>query len=1429
MNAFAGKAVCLVVVVVATGALIATCVDQEDDSPPTETSVNEQPVTSCVGSGAGVCPAAVNASTGSVARIFAGGTSATDESLLMEDSITKEAYRYVSGTSWVRVGTRARSYAFAGSQLYRIAGDARADKLLTAADNWDRVGIDPATALVAVGSTLFAVDRAGALWSYGGGFAWTLVDAGGLEFVATSGTLYKRTATATYKYNGTPLSWSQIGATSVSRIYAGGGFVFAKNSAGHLLRWAKTGTVWDDLGASSIQNITGTATDAYGVLGGAIVKYNSATRSWLTVRPGSDARDLVASATHVFTITSAGAVLRLESTGTWTNVSCSGAIAQTGCANGCEPGPPATGTVPNYPDSYHVVQNSPSNTRYDVVTQHNNNARTGAVRSETILTPTSVATGGFGLLRSIPVSGRIFAQPLYVEQAAVVCQGTLKTANVAFVATLNNIVYAIDVDQGSICWQSAALGCPQLAFSPGCASGDVRLDYACNANFDFGHEGGIKVGIVSTPVVDIAKSILYTVARVRDGNDKRGRYFLHAINTRTGQLVSRTEIVADTLNGHQDCNGRAFRPSIVTQRAGLLLESNKLFVGFAGNSGEATQNDYHGTVVGFDVVDPAHPQSLVNSFCATPSPDRHPKTGGGVWMAGSGPASDGASVYFTTGNGAYPVTNGDYDTTAIPDAPVATTPPTLPDSFVRVPLSLAAASTTGYTDARTVTQIYPGGVPYYAPKLSYVVPPGVPVQRSIFWGRERSDADFGSGGVLLLGNRLIGGGKDGRLYVIDTTTSPLTRVRDFQAAVNYYSEWETYDYITQYHNGPHIHGGPAAWDARPNSPYIYVYLWSEKDNLKRLRFNPATGDFEAADRVDATPVRPFPTAHGDIASGAPRAMPGGMLSVSSNGAADGIVWAVVQEPNKTCTMVTSPVKRVVVDVPPTAGTDLHGCTVLEGYTPGRLFAFAAEADASNRLRRLWGDTNASAPNNFIPGYAKHAPPTVAHGRILIAAADDVNGVPTPALRVYGLNSGRPSQKIKDELSVDDIALSGTAGWTTIPVAASNGNGSFTITNDSQPTFASWAAGPGVVKLAGDFNGDGRTDILLTGAGGWTTLPLARSNGNGTFVVSNASSPSFAFWASATAASKLVGDFDNDGRADVMLLGEPSWHTIPMAYSNGDGTFAVTNADASAPLNFTFWATSPTASRVVGDFNGDGRSDVALVGDASGHTVPMARATSVRGAFSVTNQEAGNMCCQISPGGAVPCSLTCNFAFWATSPTASKLTGDFNGDGRTDIALVGDPSWTSIPVAFSVGDGSFRFSNAPLPTFTVNFGALAANARVRLVGDFNGDGRADVALLKNVGAVIPVAFSNGDGSFRVTVFSAPGFAGWADTPGATPIVGDFDHDGSADIALTGGAGWVSVPVALSNGEGSFRVVNSTNVANFAGWASTGAPRLPGNYR
>ncbi len=320
---------------------------------------------------------------------------------------------------------------------------------------------------------------------------------------------------------------------------------------------------------------------------------------------------------------------------------------------------------------------------------------------------------------------------------------------------------------------------------------------------------------------------------------------------------------------------------------------------------------------------------------------------------------------------------------------------------------------------------------------------------------------------------------------------------------------------------------------------------------------------------------------------------------------------------------------------------------------------------------------------------------------------------------------------------------------------------------------------------GDLDGDGISDLAVIGGSYWSAMPVAFSNADGTWRPVTASIANFSLYATQSGAMPVTGDFDGDGKMDVALTGGAGWGTVPVAFSNGNGTFHVTNAGVSG---FPSWASQPGVVAVAGDFNGDHLDDIALTGGPGWGSIPIAFSRG-DGTFRVTN------------------TAVWGFPVWATQGSR-PVAGDFNGDGRGDLALVGGQGWNTIPVAFSNGNGSFGVTNSWVSNFPVYAGQTGA---MPVAGDFDGDGRGDIALVGGVNwTTVPVALSNGDGGFRDmnrTVADLPVYAAQA---GARAIGGDFNGDGFGDIALTGAAGWTTVPVGFSNGDGTFRTTNATTL-------------------
>ncbi|MFG1807691.1 FG-GAP repeat domain-containing protein [Streptomyces sp. NPDC049040] len=369
----------------------------------------------------------------------------------------------------------------------------------------------------------------------------------------------------------------------------------------------------------------------------------------------------------------------------------------------------------------------------------------------------------------------------------------------------------------------------------------------------------------------------------------------------------------------------------------------------------------------------------------------------------------------------------------------------------------------------------------------------------------------------------------------------------------------------------------------------------------------------------------------------------------------------------------------------------------------------------------------------------------------------------------------------------DVAeLGGSDGIVTAHL--SNGDGSFATVRHTNPGLAGAADTPDATPLSGDFNGDGATDIALIGGANATTIPVALSAGNGTFTLVDGDGGPFPGWSRGDNVQALAGDFNNDHKTDIALIGGGPWTSVPVAFSDGDGTFTVTN---TAITGFGPYAAQPGTHAVVGDVNGDGRTDIALTpgpGNTTWTTVPTALSNG-DGSFRFVD----------STGGQIP--------GWAQTPGVQTLAGDYNHDGRTDFALIGGGPWTSVPVAFSDGDGTFHATN----TAVAVFGPIAAHPGTHaLAEDTDHDGRTDIALTPGPGnpgwTTIPDARSDGAGGFDTTNSDGGLFPAWSQNTGVHTLAGDFDGDGNADIALIGGAGWTSIPIAFSNGDGTYFVTN-----------------------
>jgi hypothetical protein len=266
----------------------------------------------------------------------------------------------------------------------------------------------------------------------------------------------------------------------------------------------------------------------------------------------------------------------------------------------------------------------------NVLTYHDDNARTGLYAHETVLTPRNVNSRDFGKIAFLSVQGLVDAEPLYVSQLTI----ARAKHNVVFVATEHDLVYAFDADTSVQLWQVSLLG-PDESPSDDRGCGQVKPE----------------IGVTATPVIDLQAGphgAIYVVAMSKDSS---GKYFqrLHALDITTGaELDDSPQTIEATYPGSAipNSNGQVdFDPKQYKERAGLLLLNDVVYTSWASH---CDFDPYTGWIIGYDAR--ALKQTSVLNIMPNGSE-------GAIWMSGAGLAADSSgNIYFLAGNGTFETT-----------------------------------------------------------------------------------------------------------------------------------------------------------------------------------------------------------------------------------------------------------------------------------------------------------------------------------------------------------------------------------------------------------------------------------------------------------------------------------------------------------------------------------------------------------------------------------------------------------------------------------------------------------------------------------------------------------------------------------------------------------------------------------------------------
>jgi hypothetical protein len=427
-----------------------------------------------------------------------------------------------------------------------------------------------------------------------------------------------------------------------------------------------------------------------------------------------------------------------------------------------------------------------------------------------------------------------------------------------------------------------------------------------------------------------------------------------------------------------------------------------------------------------------------------------------------------------------------------------------------------------------------------------------------------------------------------------------------------------------------------------------------------------------------------------------------------------------------------------------------------------------------------------------------------------------------------------------DLAYIATGFNGPGGTPGVFIALGNGQGGFaapTYYPVPSPLSAgndyAWAISN--LRLA-DFNRDGKADLIynfvdtssFSGANPPPSVTylgnaVQLGNGNGTFqapqLIPYRSAPYAQFAPVETSYVQLITDLNRDGIPDLVFLSQGSsidqtlstyTSTIQVALGKGDGTFGTPSTVAGPPIMVQSFTDVIPASLAVADMNGDGIPDLIAVGtDSSTYNLQIAVALGKGdGTF-----------------GAPSISAT---AGQYLNNDQQLAVGDFNGDGKLDVAIL-DPYVTSASgIYLGNGDGTLQYSgsaSAAQPVLAIYLPVGGAS----IAADFNGDGKADILSASTL--LLSQAAVAGLPDFTIGLSAAGGTVSAGSAAQATvTLTPDNGFNGNVALSCSGlpaGAACSFAPatVPVSGSAGSSKLTITTSAGSASAAAGIGAGTGP----